>query len=370
MFDVEKRKYITLVLTHQCNLRCSYCYEKHKDNCRMSFETAKDILDKELNIDDGTKEVEIDLFGGEPLLEFELIKEIVNYCRSQKYSQDYIFYIITNGACLTDDMKTWFANNNDILQIGLSLDGTREMHNINRCNSFDKIDLDFFRNVFPNQPIKMTISKETLPHLAEGVIYCHELGFDIACNLAYGIDWSEHENEEILAEQLNVLIDYYIKNPNIIPCAMFDVERLINVSQAPDQNLRVCGAGWTTKAFDYDGKQYPCQHFLPLSVGEEKAKESQKIKFHTEEIPDVLMNKECSKCVLRNICMTCYGANYAATGDIFEHDKNMCKLFKIQYKALAYFAVLRFQNNQLGNFSDSKKASILQSALMIDSEIC
>ena len=83
-------KYLTLVLTHQCNLRCTYCYEKHKDNKKMTFKTACDILTKEMNIEDGSKNVEIDLFGGEPLLEFDLIKRLVEWSRTQNWKKNYI----------------------------------------------------------------------------------------------------------------------------------------------------------------------------------------------------------------------------------------------------------------------------------------
>lgn len=363
-----KNKYLTLVLTHQCNLRCTYCYEKHKDNNVMSFDTAKEILSKEMTAADGSENVEIDMFGGEPLLEFELIKDIVEWSKLQNWQKKYIFFIVTNGVPLNSEMKEWLRMNKEYIQAGLSLDGTKRMHDINRCNSFDKIDINFFRDTYPEQPIKMTISKETLPMLAEGVIFCHELGFEIACNLAYGIDWSEKENEKILEEQLMLLIEYYLANPTLKQCALLDIGRLINVSQADSLNYRVCGAGWTTKAYDYDGVNYACQHFLPLSVGETKAKESLKIEFHGKEIADSMMNEDCLNCCLRNVCMTCYGANYAATGNIFEHDKNMCKLFKIQFKAMAYFVAQLYKENKL-DLSNPKVASIIKSAIIINEKI-
>ena len=364
----KSNKYITLVLTHQCNLRCTYCYEKHKDNNVMTFETAKSILSYEMILNDGTENVEIDLFGGEPLLEFDLIKDIVEWSKTQVWSKNFIFFIVTNGVLLTREIKEWLKENTRYIQAGLSLDGTKKMHDINRCNSFDKIDINFFREFYPEQPVKMTISQESLPMLAEGVIFCHKLGFEIACNLAYGIDWSAKQNEKILGEQLMLLIQYYLDNPGLKPCSLLDVYRLVNVSQSDSLNYRVCGAGWTTKAYDYDGINYACQHFLPLSVGEKKAKESLNIKFHGKVIADSMMNEDCLKCCLRNSCMTCYGANYAATGNIFEHDKNMCQLSKIQFKAMAYFAAKMYEKNML-DLSDPKVASIIKAALIINNEI-
>lgn len=368
MDNVQNKKYLTLVITHQCNLRCTYCYEKHKDNLTMTVEKAIEILDKELTIDDGTEEVEIDFMGGEPLLEFDLIKQVVEYIKSKQYTKKYIFFLSTNGVLLDEKRKNWFAENSNWVKMGLSLDGTKAMHDVNRSNSFDKIDLDFFINTYPEQEIKMTISKETLPSLAEGVIFCHNKGFLVACNLAYGIDWSEKENSELLSRELMKLIEYYLENPDIIPCAMLNVDKIINVSQAENENIRICGAGWRTKAYDYDGTCYPCQHFLPISVGEQKARQSLSIHFPQGTSWGSDIDKGCAECILRNICMTCYGANYAATGDIHKHDENMCRLFKIQYKAVSYFAARLFELNRY-TCEPLQVASIMKSALMIDEKI-
>ena len=362
-------KYITLVLTHQCNLRCRYCYEKHKDNCTMSYDVAKNIIEKELNLLDKYSIVQIDLFGGEPFLEFDLIKKIVDYSRKCAFKKKFYFFITTNGCLLSDEIKKWLRDNTDLVQLSLSLDGTKKMQDINRCNSFDKIDLSFFKTTYPEQTVKMTISNETLRNMAEGVIFLHSRGFGVSCNLAYGIDWSDLSNVNALSSQLKILIDFYLKNPSIESCSMLDVRRLINVSRNSNTNSMVCGVGRGTKAFDYDGHQYPCQHFLPISIGVKQARNAAKIKFYSEEIPDYLMDRQCAKCVVRNICMTCYGANYAATGNIFKHDENMCKLFKIQFKALSYFAIKKFVNHQFDDLGRIKTASILKSALMIDKEL-
>ena len=165
----NKVRSITLTLTHSCNLNCSYCYEKHKNNRRMTFDTAISIVEKELN-DDLNLEydyVEFDFFGGEPLLEFELIKKIVDFIKIRKYKNKYIFFATTNGTILTQEMKLWFVENRNFIVLGLSLDGTREMHNINRSNSYDMIDIDFYVKYYSEQGVKMTISPETLPYYNE-----------------------------------------------------------------------------------------------------------------------------------------------------------------------------------------------------------
>ena len=120
-----KTRTITLTLTQSCNLSCSYCYENHKSTKKMSFEIAKHILDNEfsrISIDDT---LEIDLFGGEPFLEFSLIRCIVEYVKATFQNNKYIFFIITNGTLLNDRIKSWLIENKDCVICGLSFDGTK-----------------------------------------------------------------------------------------------------------------------------------------------------------------------------------------------------------------------------------------------------
>ena len=363
------QKSITLVLTHRCNLRCTYCYEKNKDGMTMPLDLAIRIVEHELTLDDGIDSVEFDLFGGEPLLELDTIKGLIEHVKQREYPKDYIFFITTNGVALDAERKAWLAENTDYLQMGLSLDGTKEMHDKNRSNSFDAIDLDFFHNTYPAQSVKMTISAETLPQLAEGVLFCQEKGFHVACNLAYGIDWSAPENVRILEEQLMLLIRYYAEHPDVTPCAMLDINRLKSLSYSVGEYKRYCGAGYAMKAYDYDGQVYPCQHFLPIAIGKERALESLKINFPEYVTDSSAYSERCQKCVIRNVCPTCYGENFSSTGDIHKRDETLCTLFKIQFKALAYFVSELFRRGHLGKYSPAERAALLKSAIMIDKEL-
>lgn len=361
----QKSKNITLVLTHQCNLDCTYCYEHHKNSCTMSAELAKEIVDRELSMDDGVSMVEFDFFGGEPLLEFDTVKEVVEWTVAREYDKDYIFFITTNGVLLTDDMKVWLREHTDVLQIGLSLDGTKEMHDVNRCDSFDEIDLDFFRTVYPEESVKMTISRETLPKLAEGVIFCHSIGYDVSCNLAYGIDWESEENRAVFERELARLIDFYLENPHLKPCSILDVNRIKSIASQEDRTYRLCGAGYAMRAYDCDGSCYPCQYFLPICVGDEKARRSLELDFSSLRLREEQVDEKCRSCFIRNACPTCYGNNYATTGDIYRRDMRICKMNIIQFKAIAYFAIKLFEADRLGEYEKAEQAAILKSALAI-----
>ena len=361
----QKSKNITLVLTHQCNLACVYCYEHHKNACTMSAWDAKAIVDRELVMDDGTAMVEFDFFGGEPLLAFDTIREVVEYAAGKSYDKDYIFFITTNGVLLDEERKAWFRAHTDLLQMGLSLDGTRQMHNRNRCNSFDKIDLDFFRTVYPEESVKMTISKQTLGELAEGVIFCHDRGFEVSCNLAYGIDWDDRANQAEFSKQLAALIDYYLAHPEVKPCSLLDIDRIKSIAAQGDGTYRVCGAGYAMRAYDCDGTQYPCQFFLPICVGDEKAQEALTLDFSSAALTEEQVDEKCRTCFIRNACPTCYGNNFATTGNIYRRDMRLCKMNMLQFRAIAYFAVKRFERQQLGSYPKAEQASILKAALAI-----
>ena len=113
--------------------------------------------------------------------------------------------------------------------------------------------------------------KRVLDELADHCAFFHEQGFEVSCNLAYGIDWDNEENQRIFERELALLIDYYIKNPTVKPAAILDINRIKSLAEE-QETVRYCGAGYAMRAYDCDGTYYPCQFFLPICVGEEEAK--------------------------------------------------------------------------------------------------
>lgn len=365
----ENRRTIAITLTEACNLKCSYCYENHKSSKKMSSDVLHKIIYDEMTADNGFDELEIDFFGGEPFLCFDLIKDAEEYIKNMNSSKKYILFATTNGTLVHGEIKNWLSHHDDVLICGLSFDGTKTMQDINRSNSFDSIDLDFFKKHYPLQDIKMTISENTLAHLAEGVVFLHEKGFDVSCNLAYNINWSNDKNREILQGQLLQLIDYYLSHETVKPCSMLEMP-ITNVSKAYGKGIyhRFCGAGTYTVTYHIDGTAYPCQFFMPLSVGEEKAKNALSLKFYKDDIPEELIEKKCRHCVVQPICPTCYGANYAATGNMYRHDDNYCELTKIIIKARSYFKAMQWQKGQL-NLPEEELVHLLNSIKIIQNEL-
>lgn len=359
-------KSISLTLTATCNLSCSYCYESNKGSKKMDISTAKRIIDYELENMGSYKSIEFDFFGGEPFLEFDLIRELTTYICERKMDVPCTVFATTNGTLVHGKIQTWLKEH-PCFVCGLSLDGTREMHNLNRSNSYDAVDLNFFAQQYPDQDVKMTISKETLPMLAEGVIDLHKRGFLVSCNLAYGIDWSDQQNSIFLYRELNKLIDYYLENPDIEPCSMLGMP-ISNIGFHFDEAVRYCGAGIHMRSYDVDGQCYPCQFFMPLSIGEKKAKQARDIKFPKDILPERLIEKKCRKCVIRSACPNCFGSNYASSGNIYHRDDNMCRLTKIIMKARSYFRAKQWELGQIHESPDEVEA-LLRAIIKIQEEL-
>lgn len=332
------KRIVTLVLTQNCNLNCSYCYEHNKTLKIMPIEIAKAAIEKELTLVDDHEEVIIELFGGEPFLAFDMIKEIFSFIWEPRFTKKRLCFISTNGTLLTDEIKNWLKERKKYITCGLSVDGTKKMHDINRCNSFDKIDLKFFKETWPDQSVKMTVSVETLPNLAEGVIFLHEQGFTISANLAHGIDWSNPNNTKILEIETEKLVQYYLEHPEIQPCSMMSMLIPRLAIETPELKTRWCGSGVHMCTYDIDGKVYPCQMFLPLSTPNENIKTFKEIDFTNDELFE---DPLCKDCPIAAICPNCYGMNFNNTGNPGQRDPYLCKLMKIIALAVSKLEYLK-----------------------------
>ena len=180
-------KVVILTLTNSCNLNCVYCYEHNKEVRSMELETALKIVEREMTLGDGSDFVCVYYFGGEPCLEFDKIKKIHAFLKSRTWPKGWFSFMTTNGTLVHEEVQQWLLENDDTIEIYVSLDGTKEMQNRNRSGSYDKIDVDFFVKHYPFA--KMTVTEQTLPHLAEGVISLHERGFEVSANLGHGVRW-------------------------------------------------------------------------------------------------------------------------------------------------------------------------------------
>jgi radical SAM protein with 4Fe4S-binding SPASM domain len=296
----------------------------------MTLDTAKTIIDWIFdNIPKGVGGVEIGFIGGEPLLEFDLIKEIVAYTYSKKRNEKFYFFAVTNGTVLSKEMKEWFTAHKDCFVLGLSLDGTKETHNYNRCNSFDDIDIEFFFETWPNQSVKITLSEYSLPRLAENIKFLHSKGIKNVrgVNLAEGnFDWSDDKYIKLLVPQLKELVEFYINNDTLELNQMFD-KHLCLCEAKEKERRKWCGVGTGCPLFDVDGKMYPCVFVTPMTFTENELSEISKTDFTNDEN---FIDEDCfENCYIYPICTTCVGENYANSKTLKERVKSRCNILKL-----------------------------------------
>lgn len=320
----------TLCVTHSCNLSCVYCYQQNKSNKHMTFTIAQKCIDDIFeNIPEGTKMIEISFIGGEPLLETELLKNVYEYAMSRYEDDRLMFFATTNGTVLSSEDKEWFRKHKDRFVLGLSLDGTPQTHNINRSNSYDKIDIPFFVNTWPKQGPKMTISKSTIQNLANDIIYIHEQGFKYinGVNFAEGdFDWGNKDDLRILSQQLRKLLEYYTEHCDLNLDQMFG-KHIEFCSSDNVEKHKLCGIGTSTVFYDVDGKKYPCSFITPLTFAEEELEEINSADFYKQED---FIDKNCLEtCYLFPICSSCSGANYLVNHTFSQRIKTRCEMNKL-----------------------------------------
>ena len=152
---------VTLQLTQNCNLRCDYCaysgkYNQRTHNSgRMSLDTVKKSIDYAIEHSDGVENLNIGFYGGEPLLEFENLKNAVEYVDEKYHGRKVNYSITTNGTIMSDEIVKFLMEHD--FSVLISLDGPKELHNKNRVfangeGSFDKI-MQNLRYVKDNYPI-------------------------------------------------------------------------------------------------------------------------------------------------------------------------------------------------------------------------
>lgn len=334
-----------LLVTYGCNLNCIYCYEPKTLRKKMSFGDACSYIERTVNnLDVSYGSFEVQFMGGEPLLAFEVIRQVSEWLWKQSFKTKLTqVFIVTNGTLLDDNMKKWFTANKDRICLGLSFDGDRIMQNMNRSNSSSLVDLSYFVLTWPEQTIKLTVSPLTLNMLYDGVTSLHASGVKkITADLAMGknVAWND-EYLQILHEQLLRLSRYYISYPDKHPVSLLCLD-IDSVEVVPHD--KPCGCGEDLVCIDVDGKEYACHLFSPITIGEDKAAiASSTLNFvrHEDFVDEI-----CHGCLLQATCTNCPGMNYINTGQVNRQDKFTCKANKVIFLANCEFALMKCEKSK------------------------
>lgn len=341
---------VGLLMTYRCNLKCKYCYIHTKRNQDMTLEKAQSIIEPFLCKKGGR--LDIAFMGGETLMAIDVIKPLVEWIEQGSWNRPYRFFGSTNGTLLNADMKDWFKAHAHIIALGLSYDGLPASQNNNRGNN--EIDIDFFINTWPKQPIQMTINTETVGQMAEGVIYLLEKGALVHPNVAYeSKEWGKDKIYEY-AKQLNELISYYDSHPEkpLISQFIHNLNEYARCIDKPVKQIEVCGAGNEFQVFDTDGLSYPCHILSPLVLEGEKL---ERIKAGLVDNTTDFSDNDCERCPYVSSCPTCIACNYLYRNNLTKRDNTHCEIMKLEVKAFIKKEILRLSKKDVLSSKDAKE---------------
>lgn len=367
-------KNITFIVTKDCQLACKYCYLVGKnDKERMSFDVAKKAIDYILSNESMFPEESVvwDFIGGEPFLEVELIDEICDYLKAEMFRlnhhwfNSYRFSFSTNGINYdSPKVQRFIEKNHKHLSIGITIDGTKAKHDLNRIwkgdgpekGSYDDVvkNIPLWLSQFPNGATKVTISSPDIPFICESVIHLFSIGIkEVNINCVFEKVWKDDDDLKF-EEQLILLADYIIDN-NLYEdyACSFYTETLGKPMDCKINNENWCGAG-KMLAVDAAGMFYPCTRFAQYSLREKKAWiignvnegiDSNKLRPFLALDRWTQSKQECIECEVADGCAWCQGENYDAADSetIYQRSTAICKMHKARVRANNYYWNKLFQ---------------------------
>lgn len=331
--DMAHVRQIVLMIANGCNLNCKYCYESFKTNEKMSFDTARELLEHEFK-NKKIKRFIIDLLGGEPLLNFELIKQITEWVHTHPPSATLDLNVRTNGTLLSPKMKKWFLENKNKINLGLSLDGLGQMQREGRT-AFP-VDINFFVENWPRSRINIVVFTDTVKYLTEAIFSLREKNALFSVEIACGIRWTKSAALALL-QQLCELIPLYVSDPDEARASgLFKYSVRNFFPQEPLLETNFCGDMTNIVAYAPNGKNYCCHMFTPIVIGEELAEKFRNFTLNKRMIP---LEEKCRKCPWVMECKLCFAMNVKICGDIFKSSSLLttCTAVHALGIATAYF---------------------------------
>ena len=356
-------KAMCLNVSHDCNLRCEYCFAGKGDYDQgrmvMTEETGKKAIDFLLDKSDDREFLELDFFGGEPLMNWDVVKAVVEYARSKEkeYNKTFRFTITTNGMLL-DDEKIEYINK-EMSNVVLSLDGRQEVNDrvrkrVDGTGCFDRVAGKFQKMVETRGDkeyyVRGTFTKYN-KDFSEDVYFLNSLGFDqisiepVVANPKQPYALSESDLPEIFAEY-DKLAEMLVKSRRAGEGFNF-FHYMMDLDQGPCaiKRLRGCGCGNEYIAITPDGDIYPCHQF----IGHEEWKmgnlydgsfnEDMKEDFSNISIYD---KPDCIDCWAKFYCSGgCSANNMQYEGSVKKAHKLSCEMEKKRVEnAIAILAEL------------------------------
>ena len=390
-------KDITFIVTKDCQLACKYCYLVGKNEKeRMSWDVAKKAIDYILAQESLFTEPSViwDFIGGEPFLEIELIDKICDYIKTEMFRlnhhwfNSFRFSLTTNGINYNSDkVQNFISKNYDHLSIGITIDGTRRKHDLNRIwkgqgperGSYDDVvrNIPLWLSQFPEGATKVTISSADIPYIKESVLHLYSLGIhEVNINCVFEDVW--HEGDDLLFEQqLMELADAIIDNDYYKDNACSFFSEMIGKPLDPvNDNQNWCGAG-KMLSIDAAGNFYPCTRFAAYSLRSKKpiiignvndGIDANKLRPFLTLDRCTQSPQMCIDCEVASGCAWCQGENYDAADSptIYQRATAICKMHKARVRANNYYWNKLYRKLELEN----RREEFERNHRDVKSEIC
>ena len=356
-------KALCLHVAHSCNLNCEYCFASQGkysgERALMSFETGKRALDFLIEHSGSRRNLEVDFFGGEPLMNWQVVKDLVKYARSveKQHNKNFRFTLTTNGMLIDDEVIEF--SNREMSNVVLRLDGRREIHDRYRVDyegrgSWDRIVPKFQefvkRRGDKNYYIRGTFTHAN-PDFLKDIETMLDLGFtELSMEPVVA---AENDPASLTKEDISVVKEQYEK----LALLMLDREKegrpftfyhyMIDLKDGPCVYKRIsgCGSGTEYMAETPWGDLYPCHQF----VGDEKFRLGDVWNgVNNVEMTDefracnVYSRQECRECWARLYCSGGCAANaYHASGSVNGIYEKGCELFKKRMECAIWLEVMK-----------------------------
>ncbi|PPQ46353.1 radical SAM/SPASM domain-containing protein [Paenibacillus peoriae] len=340
---VFKLSSLTLFMVQECNLRCTYCYGEegeYNQKGKMTSEIAQTAVDFLIKQSGELERLNITFFGGEPLLNFPLIQETVQYVHEQSkiHNKKFSFSITTNGTLITPKIKDFFYNHH--FNVQTSIDGDEKTHNFNRFfkggqGSYDLL-LKRTEQMRKDHTIgaRGTVTPAEL-HLYKSFNHLVQLGFrNIYLSPALYSLSDKHYNT--LSKEMIKLVDQFhdlLEHEDYTTAKkMSNVLGMLNKIHSGGPRIHFCGAGTNAAAVDVRGNLFPCHRFVgedECTIGNLFDEDQLSRQYDFIKESTVRNRTTCSGCWAKNLCGGgCHQENFAENGNVNQPVGKLCKVTK------------------------------------------
>jgi uncharacterized protein len=335
---------LTLIVNHQCNLRCTYCYTGEKIRRPLPVDVGRKAIDRALCSLNPGGSLDLAFFGGEPLIEAALILDLVTYTRIKaKHDEIKLALSMTTNGTL-DSPAAWSVMTLPEMRLAISHDGLPEVHDANRVTIDGEPSsrrvlkaIERLNDAGQDFRVVMVVEPSTVESLPAGLQFLYEQGvrqFDPSLNL--WTTWTRSDGER-LQVSIALAADFWRQRLPDCSVSWFD-EKVARLTDVPITESARCGFGAGEIAVTPAGNLYPCERL----AGADEATNPMRLpgNVFTEDdfchLQPLVKSSpvECAPCTLQSICNTtsCRCSNYIRTGDINRPDGLLCLLDQTCYR--------------------------------------